>query len=222
MHEPRGATAPPPPPDDHRRKLLSAERPTFFTDAVVAIAMTLLILPLLESVAEAGSAGLSLGDWYAEHVGQVWTFALSFALVAAFWTNHHSLFEHVGRVSQRLLWVNTLWMLMIVWLPVSTSMTGSHMVHDEALFAVYVVPMLVASLVLLAMHVLVRRDPRLWSDAEGPNPHGVTVAASMSVLYVLALVIGILTPAGYFAMFVLSFTALVESILFRRMNHRAR
>ena len=38
--------------------LRSAERMKFFTDAVVAIAMTLLILPLLENVSEAAKEGL--------------------------------------------------------------------------------------------------------------------------------------------------------------------
>ena len=45
----------------------SAERLKFFTDAVVAIAMTLLILPLLESVAEAAGEHLSTADYVHEH-----------------------------------------------------------------------------------------------------------------------------------------------------------
>ncbi len=53
----------------------SAERMKVFTDAVVAIAMTLLILPLMESVAEAGRDGVSTADYLSEHGGQLFSFA---------------------------------------------------------------------------------------------------------------------------------------------------
>jgi hypothetical protein len=69
----------------------------FFTDAVVAIAMTLLILPLMESVAEAGRDGVTTADYLSEHGGQLFSFALSFVIIASFWAGHHSLVEHVER-----------------------------------------------------------------------------------------------------------------------------
>ncbi|WP_228479868.1 TMEM175 family protein [Microbacterium abyssi] len=46
------------------------ERLKAFVDAVVAIAMTLLILPLLESVSEAADAGTDTGEFLVEHSGQ--------------------------------------------------------------------------------------------------------------------------------------------------------
>ena len=70
----------------------SAERMEFFTDAVVAIAMTLLILPLMESVAEAGRDGVTTADYLSEHGGQLFSFALSFVIIASFWAGNHSLF----------------------------------------------------------------------------------------------------------------------------------
>lgn len=69
----------------------------FFTDAVVAIAMTLLILPLMESVGEASDAGDSAAEWLYAHDGQLLAFVLSFVIVAMFWRANHRLFEHIER-----------------------------------------------------------------------------------------------------------------------------
>ena len=71
----------------------SAERMKFFTDAVVAIAMTLLILPLLESVSEAAKDGLDTAEFLGDHGGQIFAFVLSFVIIARFWVSHERLFD---------------------------------------------------------------------------------------------------------------------------------
>lgn len=62
--------------------LFGAERAKTFVDAVVAIAMTLLILPLMESVAAAGGTGETAAEWVGGHGGQLFAFVLSFAVIA--------------------------------------------------------------------------------------------------------------------------------------------
>ena len=62
----------------------SAERLKAFTDAVVAIAMTLLILPLMESVTDVGGEGGGVAEWLDDHAGQLFGFALSFVMIATF------------------------------------------------------------------------------------------------------------------------------------------
>lgn len=63
-------------PDKHDRTQ-PIERVVFFTDAVVAIAMNLLILPLMESVSEAPEQG-DTAVWLNAHSSQVLSFAMSF------------------------------------------------------------------------------------------------------------------------------------------------
>ena len=69
----------------------------FFTDAVVAIAMTLLILPLLESVSTAADEGLGTADYLRENGTQLFAFVLSFVIISRFSFAHEKLFDSVRR-----------------------------------------------------------------------------------------------------------------------------
>ena len=103
--------------DNTRALPFRTERFKAFVDAVVAIAMTLLILPLMESVSEAASGHMSTAEFLNEHSGQLLSFGLSFLLIATFWMGHHRQYRDVEWITGPLLWINVAWMATIVWLP---------------------------------------------------------------------------------------------------------
>ncbi len=106
------------------RELSSPERLQAFTDAVVAIALTLLILPpLMESVGELADHDGTTAEWLAEEQYALLGFVLSFILIAVFWVHHHKLFRSVKRVDPGLLWLTVAWMFTIVVMPVATSLS---------------------------------------------------------------------------------------------------
>lgn len=110
-------------PSDQTQQF-SNERFKAFVDAVVAIAMMLLILPLLEAVSDAASNQLTTMGFFREHGGQLASFVLSFVLIANSWIGHHRQYNQVVVVTRPLLWINVAWMATIVWLPVPTAMVG--------------------------------------------------------------------------------------------------
>ena len=65
------------------------DRLVFFSDAVAAIAITLLILPLVDGVSKQGS----LSNLLDADRDRFLAFLLSFLVIARFWTIHHSLFD---------------------------------------------------------------------------------------------------------------------------------
>ena len=208
--------------DDPRelQRVFGAERAKAFIDAVVAIAMTLLILPLMESVGEAepefGAAG-----WFDEHQWQLITFVISFAVIASFWVNQHHLFAQVAFVSNRLLWVCIAWLLTIVWMPVATALTGVMSDDDVMVKVVYIGTMTLTSLLALVQRLVLHRHPTLHSIDDDELRRGMGVDIAMALLFALALVISVTVPAiGYFALFLLVLTGPAHRLFARMLGVR--
>lgn len=207
-------------------QLHPAERVIFFTDAVVAIAMTLLILPLMESVSDAAGEGNTL-HWLAEHTSQLLSFVLSFVITGVFWRSHHRLFEHVKWITPALIALDFAWMFTIVWLPVATALTGAMNTfdrqageYDRVLVLVYIGTLVANSLLLYLMEVVVRRTPETWHPDSPPRTRvGEAVALSMTLLFASAAVIAMLVPQlNMAALFVLFLTGPLTSLIQRRMK----
>lgn len=111
-------------PDAERAEveLFAAERLTFFSDAVVAIAITLLALGLPVPRGETNDELLrSAGD----HLDDYLAFLISFAVIGSHWFSHHRTFRYVTRLAGRLGQWNMLWLLTIVTTPFATRVLTS-------------------------------------------------------------------------------------------------
>lgn len=108
---------------DHDKSQL--ERLSFFSDAVFAIAMTLLVvevrLPPLHAGSEA-ALGQALLDLIPHYVG----FVVSFLVIGRFWIGHHGLFGLLDGTNSRLLWTNLFFLLAIAFMPFPTAVISEH------------------------------------------------------------------------------------------------
>ena len=199
----------------------SAERMKFFTDAVVAIAMTLLILPLLESVSEAAREDLGTAEFLGDHGGQIFAFVLSFVIIARFWVSHEQLFDPVEHWTGGLMVLNIGWMLTVVMLPVVTAMVGS-MDTDRLLLGLYIGTMLANTVLMTGMSLVVQRTPAIWGDGAKPDLDGLAGAVSVAAMMALALVLALTLPGvGYLALLVLLLADPIQGRLNRRWANAA-
>jgi len=130
----------------------AADRLTFFSDAVVAIAMTLLAIDL--EVPEGDTVQELLTSVGANWDGYL-TFLISFAVIARHWIGHHRVFRYVARASTALTWLNMLWLLLIVLTPFLTRILDDHL--DTARFALYAVAQALQIGVFALMNVVLNR-----------------------------------------------------------------
>jgi uncharacterized membrane protein len=144
--------------DDLESDTRAAERLTFFTDAVIAIAMTLLAIEL--PIPEGHTVSLF---WKSvqDNDGHYAAFLISFYVIAAAWSSHHDLFRYVRRVDTRVRTLNTSWLLMIVITPFATRLltTAGSQTHAVR-FAFYSLVQLLDSAIMLAMlrHLVTHRQ----------------------------------------------------------------
>lgn len=198
-------------------EIRSAERMKFFTDAVIAIAMTLLILPLLDSVSESAALHEQAAQWLSEHHAQLFSLALSFVIIANFWLGHHSLYTHIRSLAPGMLVLNLVWMFVIVWLPVATAIVGS-METDRTQIALYVGAMFVATIASVAINVVVRRHPATWEPDAPPSWHELSSSLAHCIIFAVVLVLALASSRiAYKALFLLLLTPALESLIHRRL-----
>ncbi|MBM6398883.1 DUF1211 domain-containing protein [Phycicoccus sp. MQZ13P-5] len=181
--------------------------------------MTLLILPLMESVADVADAEGGAGEWFARHDQQLVSFVLSFVIIAMFWISHHRLFAKVERVTVPLLCISMAWLLTIVWLPVATAMSGRFSDGDAVVKAVYVGSMIATCLVTLATRLYLARNPELHAISGTELRGGTAVDIAMASLFAAALVLAVTVPGvGYFALFLMFLVGPVQNLVARRLG----
>ncbi len=144
--------------DDLESDSRAAERLTFFSDAVIAIAITLLAieLPLPE-----GKTVKLFWSSVQHNDGHYASFLISFVAIAAAWNSHHDMFRYVRRVDTRVRTMNTTWLLMIVLTPFATRLLTAGVAQTLALrFGFYALIQLLDSTLLLAMlrHMISRGE----------------------------------------------------------------
>jgi len=116
-----------------KEKNLELERLVFFSDAVVAIAITILVFNL-KIIGDEGKH-LTFTDLW-QTWPKVLAFFLSFFIIALFWKLHHQFFFYIRTVDEMLLWNNICWLLFLVLLPFSTTLIATHFT-DSAAMVVY-------------------------------------------------------------------------------------
>ncbi|WP_018680865.1 TMEM175 family protein [Actinokineospora enzanensis] len=132
------------------RTKLPAERVVLFTDAVLAIAITLLALEL---PIPTGETNAELLHSLAEHRDHYIAFGISFLVIAAYWRAHHRLFLRVDVVTPRLIACNTAWLFAQIVMPFATEIISGDGAF-EARFTLYACVQVLAG----GMFLLIARE----------------------------------------------------------------
>jgi uncharacterized membrane protein len=164
-----------------------------FSDAVLAIVMTIMVLELRPPEE---TALRDLGPLVPEFLSYV----LSFAMIGIYWNNHHHLFQAVRVVDGRVLWANLLLMFCLSLFPFGTAWMGE---HDFAPIptSVYGVILLAAAMAyFLLVRALLRCQPEgtPLADAIGADWKGKL----SPIAYVIAIPVALVAPLVSFGIYV--------------------
>lgn len=197
------------------QRLPPSDRMVAFTDAAVAIALTLLVLPLVELVPEAARSGEPASTVITHNLAPIGSFLLSFVVIARFWTSHHRLFGFRHRLTRALVQLNLLWVLTIAVLPFPTEMLAS-LPSRGFVVSFYLVVLAICSASLTTMAVLMRRTARQEGETDGVPEDFVVGSLASTTTIVIALVVALVFPVvGPWAFFILLADALLEPVVRR-------
>jgi uncharacterized membrane protein len=161
----------------------------------VAIALTLLVLPLVDIAQVSGEQ--SVWRELVRHRGDLIAFVVSFLVIARFWGGHRRLFEGLDDYDERLLGINTLWLLFVVFLPYPTArlFVASEIGDDSAVL--YLGTMVAIALAALALSWYVARHPRLQRSDLPTRTVREQLLPSLGIAcsFALALVLSLVSPA---------------------------
>ncbi len=110
----------------------STERLEFFSDAVFAIVMTLLVLDIKVPHLEEAAGQTTLFSALLNQWHSYLSYAISFIFIGLFWAAHHNMFRYIKRSSHILLVLNTLFLMFIALIPFSTALLAEYIGRSEA------------------------------------------------------------------------------------------
>lgn len=179
------------------------ERFNQFTDGVVAIAITLMVLPLVDIVSDSSQDTSSIAHLLSQNYYQLFSFVLSFLVIARLWLAHQAIFERVALYDARIIWCGFAWMFTIVALPFTTTLIAEHP-QSRLAISLYIGDMLLSSFCLTLITVVIARDPSLRHAEADVGPEVIAHSIVTTGLFVLALALAVILPRiGLWSLFVL-------------------
>jgi uncharacterized membrane protein len=177
------------------------ERILLFSDAVMAIAITLLVIDLRVPETSTG-LGRALGALWPNYL----SYLLSFFIIGNYWMSHHRLFRPIVRYDDRLVLLTLLFLFFIALIPFSTKLVGLHPANRTAV-AVYSLNILPLALVSHAMVRHAYAGGRLVDSSCGPADilRQLNFARRGMVLFAVCLVASVVFPPAFPIVWLLGF-----------------
>lgn len=190
---------------------MGKDRLAAFSDGVIAIIITIMVLELKVPEGEDWAALAQLGPVFAAYV-------LSFVYLAIYWNNHHHLLHTVAHVDGLILWANSHLLFWLSLVPASTWWLGQHFLAPLPT-AVYGVTLLMPAIAyyLLQKAIMHRHGPHsVLANALGGDFKGKVSIA----LYAAGIATAFLVPWISIALYV--FVAVMWFIPDRRIENVLR
>ena len=205
---------------DHGHREL--DRLIFFSDAIFAIVMTLLILEIRapdnvpSDLAATEVPNLVWALW-----PKFFSYVLSFLVIGTYWIAHHQTFRYVRSYNRTLLWLNLVFLLSISFIPFPTDLLGE---YGELRFSVifYAASLGMARLLLAVVWWYIVAGPIRTGDELDPGMARYHFFRSLAIpaLFFLSIGISLVSVNAAVASWLLLFVA--DVMMWRLQRRRVR
>jgi uncharacterized membrane protein len=119
---------------EHNPDQLGLERLIFFSDAVFAIAITLLALeirlPETDELLNNSQLSVQLAGMWQEYLAYI----ISFLVIGTFWMAHHRRYRYIKRYDNKLMFLNLLMLMVIAFIPFPSSVISKYPDRSATIF----------------------------------------------------------------------------------------
>ena len=170
------------------------ERIVFFSDAVFAIAITLLALEIHLPVEATGLSDFQLTRSLIEIWPRYLSFMISFLVIGNFWIAHHRRFRLINRYDTRLLLLNLFMLMCIAFIPFPTSILSENSNRTATIF--YALSIAGTGLMSAVLWWYVSRENRLIEktiDIRTARRHLLSIL-TIPIVFLLSIGIAYINP----------------------------
>jgi TMEM175 potassium channel family protein len=194
------------------------DRIIFFSDAVFAIVMTLLILDISVPDIPQDSATAELPGRVLDLWPEFFSYTLSFLVIGTYWMAHHGTFGYFRSYDRMLMWLNLLFLLSISFVPFPTALLGE---YGEQQFPVvlYALSLAIPRL-LLALVWWYATKRNLLIENLDPKISRYHLARSLAIpaLFLLSIIVSFFSVSAAILSWLLLFA--VDALLWRLQWYR--
>jgi len=170
---------------------VNKQRLEAFTDGVYAIVITLLILDIRIPETRPDLLGSALLGM----LPQIFTYVLSFFVIALYWFSHHRVAQQVKQIDGGFVWLNMVWLLFVTVMPFPTALLGRYPLQPIPI-AIYGADLILANITGFLILGYMKAHPELCFVVVDSRMlrRQVPNYAATNGIYVLAILLGWFFP----------------------------
>jgi uncharacterized membrane protein len=201
------------------KKEFQIERMILFSDAVFAIAITLLVIEIKVPHIESNISDEEVLNELLHLLPKFFGFIVSFFIIGIYWTVHHRIFGHLVNYDNKLIWLNIFYLFGIVLIPFSASLYSEF--YQPNLHVPYNIYTLNVCLIAWANYLLFKhiRNPKakisVGFNDKNEVKAGVARTFMMPILFIFGAIISYIFPpwiGRFMPMFVPLYLSVVNRI----------
>ena len=174
------------------------ERFIFFSDAVFAICITLLVIEI-KVPALAEPTDRALLQYLSSTSLKFFGFLLSFYIIGHYWIVHHRIFGYVKKSTGTLLWINLAFLFTVILLPFSSGLFGEYGSHInmDVPYLIYVINMCLTGLANCWLWVYVSNPERDLLTHKIPKERihlGIIRSLIIPIVFIMSLIVSLVFP----------------------------
>jgi uncharacterized membrane protein len=191
--------------NEHRRTQFQIDRIAFFSDAVIAIAITLMILEIkIPAFGKDASLEQVLSKYGGNMTLHIIALLICYLSIGNLWIRHHELFEHIINYNKNLIKVNLYFLLTIMLLPVSVSFMFEPNNPPQMQTMVFFINLFLCNLTYYLMLRVIYNSKNKFSSIDGTEAaqKSKRIAFHVTVMFLMVIIVAIFWRHLFFIPFI--------------------